>query len=1695
MKKLFTKIYPVIVLLLMMGISRTASAQIRDDHQNAIGASAMCKDTLGNVYVLRRTSTFQYYTAGTAEVVEYKINGDSTVLNSNIGPNNGTDGGYESGTGIAIDKSNNIYVTTYFDGEGHNGNILKLTQSSGYATIITLLAGSSSKYAFFNGLVTDWNNNLYVTCYDFSGNGGNGTYDLLEIPGVNSLTAPYTGTPIQISTHIGDAEQAEYAGGANIDYTPFAAITRDSKNNLFLATAYGYSSVTANTGIDGGILYKFPNTGNGTFGSPIPLKTSFYGSALGVDPSDNLYAVVLSNGATDLSTAKLMNYGTSTTGSNTGTTLPAGTPLSITVGEGSFVLCWGIAPISSTNIYVLNGEVYNSGIEGDIYEYVNTPTAQSTGVTFSSTTLTGTTVSWTNATASNQAVFMAAATAGSPTPSNEAGYTPNTSFNSGGQAGSGWYCVYNGTGTTVNVTNLSPATTYRVMVVDYNGTSNPFGTVGNAGDQVYNTTVATGNPANVTTITPTISAPGGTVTVPSTPTSLAGASTSFNITGTNLIGNVTATAPTNFQVSADNSTWGSTATITASGTLTSTPVYVRLSGTGSVGAQSGNVALSSTSATTVNQAVSGSILQPTIISPSPTVTLPSTMSGTPGSSASFAFAATNLSPASGNITVTAPTNVQVSPDNSTWYSSSYTQSYSGSNLGPTPVYVRLSGTGTVGTIAGNISLSGGGAATVTQAVSGTLNAASTTISSLAAVSGTTTNASSVQYTATFAASISGLSTADFTLNTTGVSGAAISAVSGSGTSWTVTVNTGSGSGTIQLVMNSSSGTTPSVSNLPKNGDTYTIDKTAPTVSSITATLPSNTNPTNITIVTYTVTFSEAVTGVDASDFALTTSGVSGSVSGVSGSGTTYGVTVSGISGTGTLRLDLNSSGTGITDAVGNAISGGFTSGDTYTIDQTAPTISSIAATTPSNASPTNATSVTYTVTFSEAVTGVDATDFALTTSGASGSVSGVSGSGTTYTVTVSSISGDGTLRLDLKSSGTGITDQAGNAISGGFTSGDTYTFDHTAPIVSSITATGTNPTNATSVGYTVTFSESVTGVDASDFTVTTGGASGSVTNVTGSGTTYTVTVGSISGNGTLRLDLNSSGTGITDGAGNAISGGFTGGDTYTIDNTPPTVSSIAASNPLNTNPTNATTLIYNVNFSEPVTGVDASDFTVTTSGTSGSVTNVSGSGANYTVTVSSVTGNGTLRLDLNNSGTGITDAVGNAISGGFTSGDVYTIDNTAPTVSSITATTPSNANPTNATSVSYTVTFSEAVTGVGATSFTATTTNTVASLGIVVTPVSSSVYTVTVNGISGDGTLRLDLNSSNNGVLDLAGNPISGGFTGGDVYTIDNTAPTLTSLVYSSSNANFNYAKVGDVVTLTFGAIEAIQAPTVSIAGHTVTASNTGGNNYSASYTMTSGDTEGRIPFALTVTDLAGNSGNYNDVAAGDDITFDMTPPTILIGPPSVASIATGGAGTVTYTVTYADANFNANTLSTSDITLNSPSTATGTVAVSNSGATSTVTISGITGTGTLGISIGANTASDLAGNLAPASGASDTFDVLSTDATLSNLKLNTGVLIPGFASGTNSYHLAVSSKVTSIAVTPTANNSFASIMVNGSPVNSGSTSTPITLVTGPNTITTVVTAQSGATNTYTIMITRVESGDADLADLRQNYGGRTPVF
>jgi predicted outer membrane repeat protein len=519
----------------------------------------------------------------------------------------------------------------------------------------------------------------------------------------------------------------------------------------------------------------------------------------------------------------------------------------------------------------------------------------------------------------------------------------------------------------------------------------------------------------------------------------------------------------------------------------------------------------------------------------------------------------------------------------------------------------------------------------------------------------------------------------------------------------------------------------------------------PTVVSILRVNPSLTNAASVN---YTVTFSEAVTGVGVSDFTLTLSGVTGAaITGVSGGPTSYNVAASTGTGSGTLRLDIPATAS-ITDLIGNPLSGlPYTSGESYTIDRAAPTVVS---TLRANPSPTNAASVSYTVTFSEAVTGVGVVDFSLTLTGVTGAtVTGVSGGPTTYTVAVSTGTGSGTLRLDIPDTAS-ITDTVGSPLSGlPYTAGESYTIDRAAPTVVSILRADPNPTNADNVDYTVTFSEDVTGVGLSDFSLTISGITdASVTGVSGGPITYTVSIDTGRRNGTLRLDIPISAT-ITDGLGNPLAGlPYTAGESYTIDRDEPTMVSILRADP---SPTNATSVDYTVTFSEAVTGVGISDFTLTLSGISGAaVTGVSEGTTIYTVSVSTGTGSGTLRLDV----------PGTAL---ITDEESYTIDKIAPTVVSILRADP---NPTNAASVSFIVTFSEAVSGVDTGDFSVFTSGTIS--GSSVTNVSGTgvSYTVTVNTGTGSGTLRLDIPGTVT-VSDLVGNPLSGiPYASGEVYAI-----------------------------------------------------------------------------------------------------------------------------------------------------------------------------------------------------------------------------------------------------------------------------------------------------------------------------------------
>jgi gliding motility-associated-like protein len=130
-------------------------------------------------------------------------------------------------------------------------------------------------------------------------------------------------------------------------------------------------------------------------------------------------------------------------------------------------------------------------------------------------------------------------------------------------------------------------------------------------------TTCTGTAVSFTiTVTPTIPATitaSGTLPSLTTPYGTPSTSTIFDVSGVSLTAGILVTPPAGFEVSTDDVNFSSTVTVGSAGTLASTQVYIRLAATTPVGDYSGNIALSSTAAPTVNVVMPLSTVTPTLL--------------------------------------------------------------------------------------------------------------------------------------------------------------------------------------------------------------------------------------------------------------------------------------------------------------------------------------------------------------------------------------------------------------------------------------------------------------------------------------------------------------------------------------------------------------------------------------------------------------------------------------------------------------------------------------------------------------------------------------------------------------------------------------------------------------------------------------------------------------------------------------------------------------------------------------------------------------------------------------------------------------------------------------------------------------------------------------------------------------------------
>ncbi|WP_218585602.1 DUF4347 domain-containing protein [Pseudomonas sp. Marseille-P9899] len=469
-----------------------------------------------------------------------------------------------------------------------------------------------------------------------------------------------------------------------------------------------------------------------------------------------------------------------------------------------------------------------------------------------------------------------------------------------------------------------------------------------------------------------------------------------------------------------------------------------------------------------------------------------------------------------------------------------------------------------------------------------------------------------------------------------------------------------------------------------NAGNVLIDTTAPTANGL---VRVDVSPNNSGSVSYTLTFSENVSGVDVADFNLFFTGsASGSIASVTQvDGRTYTVLVDAIGGTGSLRLDLKASGTGIADAAGNAVVGGLT-GASYSIDRVAPSVVSVDA--PAAGTYVAGQNLDFTVHLDETVqldlsNGTPRIEVLLDngTTAYATYLSGAGSNALVFRLTVASgqLDTNGvTLGSAIQLNGGILRDSVGNNANvalNGVEDTSQVRVDAVVPTVSTVGLPAPGAYNAGDVlRFTVNISENVivdTSASAPRLALTLGGQTRYANYVSGSGSNALVFEYVIepSNNATAiglpgNLDLN--GSTVRDAAGNAMNLALNAPNVASgvvVDTVAPSVSNIAN---VDFTPTNAGSVRYTVTFNESVSGVDSADFSLFFTGTaSGRIASVEQvNGRTYTIVVDNLAGAGNVRLDLNSTGTGITDVAGNLITGGL-QGSLYSIDRVAPSVNSV----------------------------------------------------------------------------------------------------------------------------------------------------------------------------------------------------------------------------------------------------------------------------------------------------------------------------------------------------------------------------------------------------------------------------------------------
>ncbi|HIF28964.1 MAG TPA: hypothetical protein EYQ40_10660, partial [Candidatus Marinimicrobia bacterium] len=665
-----------------------------------------------------------------------------------------------------------------------------------------------------------------------------------------------------------------------------------------------------------------------------------------------------------------------------------------------------------------------------------------------------------------------------------------------------------------------------------------------------------------------------------------------------------------------------------------------------------------------------------------------------------------------------------------------------------------------------------------------------------------------------------------------------------------------------------------------SGSEFTLDLEAPTVSGVTISSNNGTNSNYATtndIITIVFTSSETLDN--------TTNVIYGDIAGVSitatGSGTSW-------SARNTVSTHAEGGATyNITyyDVNGNpgvsAISA-TNDGSSVTIDKTAATV------TASIASNNNTTSlakigniVTLTISSNELLNAAPT----ITIDGNSVTPNPTIGA-SSYTATRTMEAGDtqGAIAFIIS----GVVDRAGNTTSNVTTTSDasSVTFDSVVPTITGLTIASNNNFDSDASTSLATTGDNVTLTfytsEKSQTPVATIATEGSVeSNSNGDLLTWSAVkeMDADDADGTVAFTID-----FYDLAGNqgTQATSILTGSNVTFDKTAPTISSVSITS------SNSTTslaksgdevsitlasdeALYSLTSvtiaGNTISNTDISALTSTSWKISYNMTPSDGDGAvSFAFTANDLAGNSTTRNTVDD-------------------GTSVTYDKTAPTLSTVEIVS-NNANTSYAKKdniVTLTIASSEALTA-------APTVYLAGQLATVATTDATN-YTATLTMGSTDTQGNIAISIAFNDLAGNAGTPNPHtSTTNSSSVTYDREVPTLSTVTVTSNNTNTDYAKQGDIITLTFvGTENLIASPTVTIA---TAAANVSGSdaNWTATYTMQSGDDQGAIPFTIDFKDIAGNSGiQRTTLSDGSAVVYDKTVPTL-----STVSITSNNSNSAT---------------------------------------------------------------------------------------------------------------------------------------------------------------------------------------------------------